>query len=323
MPSKRLTNDELIQTFNVEKNFLNEKIGITTRCIAGNHEATSDLAIKAAEKIFKKNAGLKKEDIDLLILITQNPDYKLPHTSAIVQDKLGLKLIASFDINLGCSGFVYALGVAKSMMNTLGFNNVLVITADIYSRITSPTDKNTVALFGDAAAVVWLGKKASNEFLNFSFGTDGSGYDRLIVKGGGSRFPIYTTKRQGKMPDRLSEQQSQTLYMDSRQVYNFMMKVVPGDIKKCLDSNNLSLSQIDYFVFHQASKFMLESLTARLGVPKEKVILFLKDIGNTVSSSIPLALEHLSHSKDLSGKKVLISGFGVGLSWGSTIINYM
>lgn len=319
IPSNKLTNDELVERLGVENEFLTEKVGIVSRCIAEDHEAASDLGIKAADKIFQNHAALKREDVDLLIVVTQNPDYKLPHTGAIIQDALGLRSVASFDINLGCSGFVYALAVAKSMMHTLGFKNAFVITADIYSRIVHPSDKSTVTLFGDAGAAVWVGRDASNELLHFTLGTDGSGADSLIVKGGGSRFPpgslqIRPPAEGGNGHDPCN------LYMDGREIYNFMMKEVPGDIKRCLQINECSLDQIDYFVFHQASKFMLESLTARLGIPKEKVIVFLEEIGNTVSSSIPIALEHLFKTRDIADKKILISGFGVGLSWGSGII---
>ncbi len=322
IPEKRLTNDELVKRLKVDKNFLEEKLGIINRSISDNNEASSDLAIRAAEKLLLMNSSLKKEDIDLLIIVTQTPDYKLPHTSAIVQDRLGLSNIAAFDLNLGCSGFVYSLAVAKSMMETLGFKSTIIITADVYSKIISPLDRDTVTLFGDAASAIWLNEDSSNLLLNFTFGTDGSGYDSLIVEGGGSKFPINSTKNTPISKEYSGTSSPHNVYMDGRKIYNFMMKRIPVDVNRCLNINNLAIDEIDYFVFHQASKFMVESLAYRLEIPNEKVIFFLKDTGNTVSSSIPIALENLINSHNMSNKKVLISGFGVGLSWATNIISF-
>ncbi len=317
LPEQRLGNDELVDRLNVKESFLKEKLGIETRPISPSEIAASDLAVQAAEKIFTH--GLKKEEVDLLLVCTQNPDYKLPNTASIVQYKLGLPdSLASLDINHGCSGFIYSLAVVKSMMSILGYQNALIITVDPYSKIIDKCDKNTVLLFGDAAAAIWMSRNSHNEILKFSFGTDGSGFDKLIVKGGGSRYPI--TEYFGIKG--VEGANDFNLSMDGRSIFEFMMRRIPTDIDKCLGINGFSLVEIDYFIFHQASLHMLKSLQNALNIPDDKMILYIKNTGNTVSSSIPLALQNLSLTKNIENKTVLLSGFGVGLSWGSVIIKF-
>ena len=315
IPDHYLGNKELQLRLNVKESFLKEKLGIETRTISPPEFAASDLAIRAGEKIFCQ--GLKKEDVDLLIICTQNPDYKLPNTASIVQNKLGLpNSLTSFDISQGCSGFIYSLAVAKSMMKVLHYRNALVITADPYSKIIQRSDKNTVLLFGDAAAAAWISDNSNNEFLSFSFGTDGSGFDKLIVKGGGSRHPFSVNPNKKDNDDCF-------LRMDGRAIYEFMMKRVPVDIEKCLQKNDLSIDKIDYFIFHQASLYMLNSLQKYMKIPDQKMVYHMKHTGNTVSSSIPLALGDLLQRENLQNKNILLSGFGVGLSWGSLIIKFI
>lgn len=300
LPANSIENQELLQRFSsLSSEFLENKLGIQTRCIADENEMSSDLAVKAIQQLLQQHPELDKKAIDLLILVTQNPDYKLPNTSAIVQNQLDLGHVCSFDINLGCSGFVYALAVAKSMMHTLKFKNAIVVTADTYSKIIDTQDKNTVTLFGDAGAATWLSADADNQLLDFDFGTDGSGFDNLIVP-----------------------QDTNCLAMNGRKIFYFVMQKVPASIKKCLQKNNLSIDEIDYFVFHQANQYMLDHLTKHLKLSKEKVFCYFKNIGNTVSSSIPIALKQLQAVKDLRNKKVLVSGFGVGLSWATNIIAF-
>jgi 3-oxoacyl-[acyl-carrier-protein] synthase-3 len=322
IPKNKLTNEELVKRLGVDEDFLGEKLGIASRAISDKGEAASDLALQAAEKIMSANPTLGKKDIDLLIVVTQNPDFKLPHTSAILQHKMGLGPIAAFDVNLGCSGFVYSLAIAKSMMNTLGFKNTILFTADPYSKIIAPDDKDTVTIFGDAATATWLSHHSSNSLMDFTFGSDGSGYESLIVRRGGSKFPFPEAQNDVAGSGDQNTGKGYNLFMDGRKIFNFMLKKMPVDISRCLHVNHLNLVDIDYFIFHQASKFMIESLAHKMKIPMEKVVIFLEDIGNTVSSSIPIAMENLMNSVDLCGKRVLISAFGVGLSWSTTIINF-
>ena len=317
LPEQRLENDELVHRLNVKESFLKEKLGIESRAISLPADAASDLAIRAGEKIFGQ--GLKKGDVDLLLVCTQNPDYKLPNTASIVQHKLGLSdSLASFDISQGCSGFIYLLAVAKSMMQVLDYQNALLITADPYSKIIEKSDKNTALLFGDAAAAIWVSDESSNTILSFSFGTDGSGFDKLIVKGGGSRHPFseyLESKEESGVADLF-------LRMDGRAIFEFMMTRVPVDINKCMEKNGISMEEIDYFIFHQASLYMLKSLQRSMNIPPNKMVYYMKHTGNTVSSSIPLAFENLLQTENLQNKTVLLSGFGVGLAWGSVIIKF-
>lgn len=317
LPHDRLDNIELIQRLDVSESFLKEKLGIESRRVCPANWAASDLAVKAAEKLF--DSGLKKEAVDLLIVCTQNPDYKLPNTASIVQDKLGLpNSIASFDLNQGCSGFIYSLAAAKSMMKVLNFQNALIITVDPYSKIIEKSDKNTALLFGDAAAAIWVSAQSNNEILEFSFGTDGSGFDKLIVRCGGSKTPFPKITE----AETATEADDPYLRMDGRAIFEFMMKRVPVDITSCLRKNNLTMDNVSYFVFHQASRYMLKNLQKTMSIPDNKMVFFLKETGNTVSSSIPLALENMFRNENMSGKVIVLSGFGVGLSWGSVAITF-
>lgn len=315
LPENSVGNNELITQFNVDERFLSDKLGIASRPICSSEEAASDLAVRAASKIF--DAGLNKDDIELLIVCTQNPDYKLPNTASILQDRLSLpNHVASFDINQGCSGFIYSLAVAKSMMEVLNYRNSLIITVDPYSKIIDKKDKNTVLLFGDASAAIWLTDHADNEILNFSFGTDGKDFDKLIVKRGGSRYPF----RYDAMGKSSENSVDYFLHMNGRAIFNFMMSRVPNDVYNCLKKNSLKMEDIDFFIFHQGSKYMLANLQKTLKISDRKMVMFLENIGNSVSSSIPLAFENLLLNETLSGKTILLSGFGVGLSWGSVVI---
>lgn len=313
LPTSKLTNLEIIEKFDYDNSFLSDKLGVNNRHIAGNDESSSDLAINAAKKLIDENC-IRKEDIGLLLLVTQNPDYKLPGTSHIVQDRIGLiDTCACFDVNLGCSGFVYALGIAKSMMQCHDISYCILITTDPYSKIISKTDRVTMPLFGDAATATLLSDAGDVKMLRFTFGSDGSGFRSLMVEGGGARYPFASDCED-------SREASPNLFMDGRGIFNFIMKRVPEDIRKCLEINELRMEDIDFFVFHQASKYLLDHLVKRMKIPRELVVYHMEDIGNTVSSSIPIALSHVLKEDRTNTKKILISGFGVGLSWASTIL---
>ena len=314
LPEKKLTNEEIIDRLGFEESFLREKIGIHERRISYDDEACSDLAFEAAKKIFEEGK-VRQEDIGLLILCTQNPDYKLPHTSAILQQKLNLNnSIPAFDLNLGCSGFVYSLAVAKGFMNAHGIKAGLVLTSDPYSKIICSSDRNSVPLFGDAAAATLLKEDGFMKIMEFTFGTDGAGFRDLIVHTGGSRNPF-------KQGESLRDgRNSPFLSMNGRAIFNFMMKRVPANILECLKVNKLGIDEVDLFVFHQASKYMIEALGKKLKIDSDKIVFDMRNTGNTVSSSIPIALEPLVKSKDVGNGICLICGFGVGFSWASSIL---
>lgn len=281
--------------------FVRGKLGILTRYVAAEDQATSDLAADAARAVLDRT-GTHAEDVDALIVVTQTPDYQMPHTAALVQHKLGLPTrLASFDMSLGCSGYVYGLSTIAPLMAHGGFNRALLVTADCYSKVSDAGDRATAPLFSDAAAATLLTAHPLYRLGKPLFGTDGGGAEALIVKCGGSRAPH----------DRGN------LYMDGRAVYSFAMSRVPRHVEQCLHLNGLRFEDIDRFVFHQANRYMLESLRERMKLPAEKVVIAVEDGGNTVGSTIPIALEALLPERP---RRILISGFGVGLSWATNVL---
>lgn len=293
LPEKRLSNYDLKEKFEIDDVFIEDKIGVRKVSIKGDKQDTSDLCVEAYRNLEKK-IGLNPEEIDCVIVVTQNPDYNIPHTSAIVHAKLNLREnCAAFDISLGCSGFVYALSVIEAFMEKNGLTKGLLFTADPYSKIIDPSDKNTSILFGDAAAVALLTPNPVFKAGKYNFGTIGKEHENLIC-------------RDGK------------LSMNGRAIFNFAARYVPQDFKVLLEKNGLQPEDIDSYVFHQGSKYIVDTLTKRMKLDPEKVPFIVQDYGNTVSSSIPIILEN--QLTDPAVKRSLICGFGVGLSWASTIL---
>lgn len=281
--------------------FVRDKLGILTRYAATGTQATSDLSVEAASAVLEKS-GVAAADIEALVLVTQTPDYQLPHTAALVQDRLGLpQSIASFDMSLGCSGFVYGLSVLTGLMEQSGLRRGLLVTADCYSKVIDPADRATGLLFSDAAAATLVSDEPLYVAGHPVFGTDGSGAEALIVKSGGSRAPAAAGR----------------LHMDGRAIYAFMLSRIPQQIEACLARNGLASGDIDRFVFHQANRYMLESLRDRMKLPPAKVTIAVNDGGNTVGSTLPIALEPLLPERP---RRILVSGFGVGLSWATNIL---
>ena len=284
-----------------EPAFVRDKLGIVTRYVATETQATSDLSVEAAAAVLKKS-GVAAADIEALLLVTQTPDYQLPHTAALVQSRLGLpQSVASFDVSLGCSGYVYGMSALTGFMAQAGLRRGLLITADCYSKVIDPADRATAPLFSDAAAATLVNDAPVYVAGRAVFGTDGSGAEALIVKSGGSRVP--------SAPGRL--------FMDGRAIYSFMLSRIPQQVEACLARNGLVLDDIDRFVFHQANRYMLESLRDRMKLPPAKVVIAVENGGNTVGSTLPIALEPLLAERP---RRVLISGFGVGLSWATNVL---
>jgi 3-oxoacyl-[acyl-carrier-protein] synthase-3 len=304
LPEKTVGNDELIERFEWDREFLEVKLGIHQRHIAAEGEGASDMGVAAAEDLFAKCPDLKREDVQLLIVCTQNPDYGLPHTSALVQDRLGLPTTtACFDVGLGCSGFVYGLSIAHSMLETLNLTNALIVTSDPYSKVIDPADRGTSPLFGDGAAATWISRTgAGGQIGLFTFGTDGAGARNLIVE-----------------PD---ADGVRCLSMNGRAIFEFMLERIPGDLARCAESNGLTTDEIDLFLLHQASAHMLGYVTKRMKLDPARVPIHMQDTGNLVSSSIPFLIARLAGQGDLAGKTTLLSGFGVGLSWASTVVRF-
>jgi 3-oxoacyl-[acyl-carrier-protein] synthase-3 len=318
LPETVLTNDRLVEEFpewTVEK--VAKKVGIHRRHIAAENETVSDMAVKAAEQLFIDHAICKSE-IDFVLLCTQSPDYFLPTTACIVQDRLNLPTsCGALDFNLGCSGYVYGLSLAKGLIAGEIAKNVLLITAETYSKFIHPKDKGNRTLFGDAATASLVSSEGFAEIRNFSLGTDGSGYDKLIVKTGACRNPQkandLTFDKSGNPVS------SDFLFMDGAGIFNFTLDNIPLLVDKTLKVNQLTKDEIDLYVFHQANKYMLDFLQDLLEIDNEKFYHCLSEVGNTVSSTIPIALLAALKENSLSGN-ILIAGFGVGLSWGGCIL---
>jgi 3-oxoacyl-[acyl-carrier-protein] synthase-3 len=319
LPERKLTNAELAAEFpewKVDEIF--GKTGIAVRGIAGSDECASDLGVMAARKLF--TAGrVSAADIDFLIFCTQSADYFLPASACVMQARLGLPTsCGAIDVNQGCSGFVYGLSLAKGLIESGTASNVLLITADTYSKYIDPADRSVRTIFGDGAAATWIGATDSAQpFIGpFILGTDGRGADQLIVRGGASRVPAEGRDADGRSRER-------TLTMNGPEVFAFTLARVPVAVTQLLARASLTMADVDLFVFHQANRFMLERLRAKLGIAPEKFCLNLEGYGNTVSATIPMALEIAdSRGQARPGHTIMAVGFGVGYSWAAALLRY-
>ena len=319
--SQKLTNNDLSlinTTWTPEK--ITDKIGIQIRYKSKYNEFASDLAIKAAEKLFSCTL-IDRKTIDYILYCTQSPDYFLPTTSCIIQDKLSLsKNCGALDFNLGCSGFVYGLSLANALIDSNTAKNILLLTAETYSKFIHKDDISNQTIFSDAAAATLISSNGISKINKFISGTDGSGFNNLIVKGGGVRYKnIVDLNKDGI----LDTSNSNYLYMNGSEVFLFALSEIPKLVNETLAVNNLKLDDIDLFIFHQASKVVLDSIQKKLNISDEKFYRNLLNIGNTVSSTIPIAMKDaIISNKIKKGNKVLVAGFGVGYSWSSTILNF-
>jgi 3-oxoacyl-[acyl-carrier-protein] synthase-3 len=322
VPEQVLSNETLAAFYpqwSADKIF--EKTGIRERRIAAEGEAASDLAFAAALKLFEQ-AEVDPHSIDFLILCTQAPDYVLPTTACILQARLGLRRnIGAFDMNLGCSGFVYGLAVAAGLIESGAASNVLLLTADTYSKYINDKDKSVRTLFGDGAAATLVSRGDGQGIGPFVFGTDGGGAGDLVVEAGGFRVPRSTATAVEQADAAGNVRSRDDLFMHGGNVMNFSLREVPRTYEELLDRTGLSRDQIDFVVLHQANKFMLDALQRKLRLPSEKVPRRYEDIGNTVSSTIPFVLENLLQNGQMApGKRIMLIGFGVGLSWAGTVL---
>lgn len=320
LPCNVLTNAELVKAFpewDVEK--VVSKIGINQRHIAGTNETSVDMAVKAAEKVFKES-GIDRKDIDFILFCTQSPDYLLPTSACLIQEKLGLSTsCGALDFNLGCSGYVYGLSLAKGLIVANIAQNVLLLTSESYSKYLHPKDKSNRAIFGDAASATILSTTGVAEILNFSLGTDGRGAENLILKTGGQRYPKLSNEC--VISDDGNLKPSDYLYMNGSEIFNFTLDSVPDMVFNAMQKNGLTKTDVDLFVFHQANKYMLNYLRKKMKIDEDRFYYFMEEVGNTVSSTIPIALVEAAKENRLHGN-VLIAGFGVGYSWGGTILKY-
>lgn len=319
LPENLITNEDLVESFpewSAEK--VAGKIGVKKRHVCADDEFASDMAVKAAEKLFNLNK-IERTEIDFLLYCTQSPDYILPTTACLIQTRLNLPITTgALDFNLGCSGFVYGLSLAKGLIAGGIAKNVLLITSETYSKHIHPKDKGNKTIFGDAAAATLISTTGFAEIGSFSLGTDGSGADNLMIKTGG-------TRNDKKLKDVFFDESgnpcsSDHLYMNGSEIFNFTLEAVPLLVEDTLKKNDLLQSDIELFVFHQANKFMMNFLRKKIKIEEEKFYYYLEEVGNTVSSTIPIALYHAREDGLMKGN-VLLAGFGVGYSWAGTILN--
>jgi 3-oxoacyl-[acyl-carrier-protein] synthase-3 len=322
LPERVLTNEELVKEFpewSVDK--ISMKIGISQRHLAEENETAGDLAYQAAIKLFD-DFSINKSDIDFILLCTQSPDYFLPTTACLIQNRLGLPTsVGALDFNLGCSGYVYGLSLAKSLIVGDVAKNVLLLTAETYSKYINSNDKSNRSIFGDAASASLISKEGFAEVGDFILGTDGSGGKNLIVETGCSRQP--KVKMDLFLDESGTFRYSDHLYMNGSSIFNFTMDAVPPLIKETLLKNNLNQNEINLYVFHQANKFMLNTLRKLCNIDNENFYIDMEDVGNTVSSTIPIALSRAKKNGFIQlGANILIAGFGVGYSWGATVLKF-
>lgn len=320
LPERVVTNEELVKEFpewSVDK--VAKKVGVYSRHLAADNETAGDMAEKAARKLFDEY-NISPKDIDFVMLCTQSPDYFLPSTACILQHKLDIPTTAgAFDYNLGCSGCVYGLAIAKGLIKAGIARNVLLLTAETYNKYLHPSDKSNRSIFGDGAAACLISTDGFAEIGEFSLGTDGSGADKLIVRSGAARCKEATGI--SDVDDEGHTRYDDYLYMDGGGIFNFTLDAVPAMMKDVLDKNKLTSDNIDYYVFHQANKFMLNTIRKICVLPKDKFYVNLEETGNTVSSTVMIGLKQCLDTGIIhAGMNVMIAGFGVGLSWGGTTL---
>lgn len=305
-------------------NRLTKKTGILSRHVVDDNECASDLAFNAAEKLFA-NYSIDRELIDFVVLCTQSPDYYLPTTACVLQRRLHLsKHCGAFDFNLGCSGYVYGLSIAKGLIETHQANNILLLTSETYSKYIHPDDNTVRPLFGDAATATLISAENTDQegLYAFHFGTNGEGAEHLIVPAGAARNPAFRTPIAETIDDYSNRRTNFNLFMNGSAITEFALDVVPRTVVDILAKAKIDKDQVDYFVFHQANRFMLDFLQQKCelqGVP------FWNDVettGNTVSCTIPLAIEALIQKEESSSLSiVMLVGFGVGLSWAGCLVD--
>lgn len=319
--SPLLTNERLQEEFpDIDMAKLSKGIGVMQRYAATESRTASDMAFEAANKMFEE-WNIDPKSIDFIIFSTQSPDYFLPASACVLQNRLGIPTAAgAFDFDLGCSGYAYGLAIAKSFVDSGLAHNVLLLTGDTISKYLHKEDKNR-ALFGDSATASLISEDGFAEIGLSVYGTDGSGFENIIVKNRAARHPALTGKTEAD--DRNNIRRDDYFYMNGEAVFNFTIDRVPQLINDTLLKNGMDKEEVDYYVFHQANKFMLNTIRKVCGIPKDKFYINMENIGNTTSSSIPNGLKDCLDQGIISkGEKIMVAGFGVGLSWSATVLKF-
>jgi len=315
LPEKVESNEQLRAQFpKWDMDLIYTKTGIANRHIAAADELSSDLGVKAAERLFAQH-DIDPQSIDFLLFCTQTPDYPLPTTACIIQHRLGLrKSCGALDFNLGCSGFVYGLSLADGLIRAGSAKRVLLITAETYSKYIDEEDRSLRTIFGDGAAATLVEASAEPDLSAFCFGTDGSGADMLLVNRGALR------QGEAAIQPRKRQRWNSALYMDGPGLIYFTLESIPELVNQVLDRGKLASTDIDLFLMHQPTKLLLSQLRDKLGLDDERMPMVLENCGNTVSSTIPLLIHELRNRGQLRpGTRTMLIGFGVGLSWAGCV----
>ncbi len=319
LPENYYDNNCLSNDFpGIDADRIEKRIGVKKRHIAGENQTALDLAYEASLNVFK---DFDKDKIDFILLCTQSPDYFLPTSACILQEMLELNTNAgALDFNLGCSGYVYGLALAKGLIKSNVASNILLLTADTYSKHIHKKDRANRIIFGDGAAASIISACENEQIFEFSLGTDGKGKNNLIVPNGGFRSK-YDENTPEYTDDNNNIRSKNNLHMNSSEIFNFTIERIPAMVDNVLKKNNMDVDDIDFFIFHQANKYILNHLRKKLKINPDKFYINLTETGNTVSSSIPIALKDcLQNDLVSSSQKIMLCGFGVGYSWASTII---
>jgi len=316
VPSKRLTNKDLEKIVDTNDEWIKQRTGIENRFIAEENESTSDLAYKAAEVAIQRS-GLQKEEIDAIVCATITPDFFcMPSTACVVADKLGMKNVTAFDISAACSGFVYALNIAKAFVESGIKRNVLIIGAEKLSAIVDYTDRTTCVLFGDGAgaAVIGTTDKKEESLLDVHTSSDGAYQDFLITPGGGSKNPC---------SQKVIEEHMQYLKMKGNETFKLAVNTLTKDVTQILKKNDLTSADIDYFIPHQANFRIIDAVGRKLKLSQDKIVLTVAKYGNTSAASIPMAInDWYEEGKLKQGDLMLLDTFGGGLTWGSALVHF-
>jgi len=313
VPERVLTNFDLEKMVDTSDEWISTRTGIKERRIAADDLATSDYAAEAARSALA-SAGLGPGDVDLIIVATVTPDHFFPSTACLVQSKIQATKAAAFDLSAGCSGFVYALDMAARCVETGAYRNVVVVGADLLSRVTDFTDRSTCVLFGDAAGAVVIGPVDTGGVLSAYLGADGGGGENLCIPGGGTRLPRYKSEEGAK---------DHFIHMAGNDVFRFAVRIMPEAAFEALRRAGVSPEEVDLFIPHQANIRIIDAAAKRLGIEGDRLFVNVDRYGNTSAASIPLALwEAASSGRLAQGDVIVLVGFGAGLTWGAAVIEW-
>lgn len=323
LPEAIYSNEDFFLDFPEAKDSNLEKVGVLKRHIVGAGQTASDLAVLAAEKLFSEHS-IDRNEIDFILLAFMGPDYYMPSSSGIVHARLGLRNnCGAMDVEIGCSAFGYALGVAAGLIEAAGVKKILVLTSSTLTNTIHPKDRGSRFVFGDGAAATLITAGGEGKLGPFGFGNNGEGFDKIIVRDGGQRNPLSPQSYVERTDEYGKVICDANYFMDGLGVFQFSIKWVPGFVAELLEKANLQKEDIDLYVFHQPNVVLNETLRKKIGIPEEKFVHCIAEMGNTVQSTIPIALyECIKNGRLKRGMRVLTAGFGVGLSWSGAIIRY-